>query len=165
MNYVKKTSIFSWIAAIVILAMLFLGTQRVQFALVRGDSMIPAVEDQTLVLIHKQGIPKRYDLIALQEGEKQLIKRVIGLPGDSYIRGGTHLLIGNTETMEDFSFAITLTETAAAGLPTSGTLQADEYFVMGDAVASSRDSRVFGLVGEEQLLGPVSPLFKVNFWE
>jgi len=46
----------------------------------------------------------------------------------------------------------------AAELPKSGQLKEGEYFVLGDALLVSRDSRAFGLILETSLLGVVTPL-------
>jgi signal peptidase I len=81
-----------------------------------------------------------------------LIKRVIGVPGDTLtIRSGA-VLIDN----------LAIDEPYVHGLPTSCnrhcgplTLEADEYFLMGDNRLGSRDSRSFGPVSASQMIGRV----------
>lgn len=134
----------------------FMGFQRYQLSMVSGSSMQPTVEDRELVLIHKKQTPNRYDLVAFSQDDKLLVKRVIGVPGDSYIRSGNRLLLAAPDTADQFSVTILLTEYVAAVLPTSGVLKEDEYFVLGDALSVSRDSRTFGMITDSQLRGVVT---------
>ena len=130
--------------------------QMFQIAVVSGHSMQPAVTDRELVLIQKKAQPERYEIIAFEQEEKLLIKRVIGVPGDYFLRNGERLMIGETSSIDAFSFTIKLTRETIAVLPTSGYLQEGEYFVLGDAVMNSHDSRAFGFVIEQDILGVVA---------
>lgn len=134
----------------------FVVFQRYQLSIVSGSSMQPAVEDRELVLIHKKQTPNRYDLVSFSQDDKLLVKRVIGVPGDSYIRSGYRLLLADPNTADEFSVTTQLSEDVAAILPTSGVLKEDEYFVLGDALSVSRDSRTFGLITDSQLRGVVT---------
>ncbi|WP_440914535.1 signal peptidase I [Enterococcus innesii] len=147
------------IGLLVIVGLTLVVFQRYQVSMVRGESMQPSLDNQELVLIHKKRSPNRYDLVAFEQEDKLLVKRVIGMPGDTYIRSGNRLLVEDEKTGGAFSFMITLTDEPAADLSKSGRLQEGEYFVLGDALMVSRDSRVFGLVHEISLLGVVTPLF------
>jgi signal peptidase I len=84
--------------------------------------------------------------------EDALIKRAIGLPGDTVaLRDGAVLING-----------VPLDEPYLNGAPTSCgnychpfTLGPDEYFLMGDNRVNSMDSRSFGPVSASQLVGRV----------
>lgn len=134
----------------------FVVFQRYQLSMVSGLSMQPTLEDRELVLIHKNRLPNRYDLVAFSQDDKNLVKRVIGVPGDVFIRSGNRLLLADPDTAYEFSVTLTLTEDVAAILPTSGALQEDEYFVLGDALIVSRDSRAFGIISDSQFCGVVT---------
>jgi signal peptidase I len=81
-----------------------------------------------------------------------LIKRVIGIPGDV-------LTLANNQVTVN---GVTLDEPYVHGAPTSCveycttfTLQAGQYFVMGDNRTQSYDSRYFGPVNEADIIGHV----------
>lgn len=156
MKSISKQSVVWLVSLMSLIVLVFFWKQTFQIAVVSGHSMQPAVDDRELVLIQKQTLPDRYELIAFEQEEKLLIKRVIGVPGDFYIRNGQRLVIGEPSSFDEFSVTVHLTKETAAVLPTSGYLQAGDYFVVGDAVLYSHDSRAFGLVAEEAILGVVS---------
>lgn len=93
-----------------------------------------------------------------------LIKRLIGLPGDQVqIRGG-EVFINNARLPEPYLSSAT-TECAAY---CSLTLGVNEYFFMGDNRSVSRDSREFGPVHGDHVIGRVVmrfwPLDQVTFF-
>lgn len=87
-----------------------------------------------------------------------LIKRLIGLPGDTIeIRDG-HVFINNQQIDEPYiSQDIQTTCHTYCG---PMTLQTGTYFFMGDNRSGSRDSRSFGPIPEEQIIGRVI----VRYW-
>lgn len=159
MNRINKKLIVRLIGLLAVVGLFFTLFQRYQLSMVSGHSMQPTLDDQELVLVHKKRIPNRYDLVAFEQEDKLLVKRVIGVPGDRYVLSGNRLILAESETAYDFSFTIALNDELAAELPTSGVLDEGEYFVLGDALMISRDSRAFGLVLQESFIGVVTPLF------
>lgn len=121
--------------------------------------MLPTIEDRQVVLIHKKRQPNRYQLIAFEQEGKFWIKRVIGVPGDSFVRTQERLLIGAEDTDFDFSFMITVKDEAVEALPIRGYLKEDEYFVVGDALLTSSDSREFGIISSKTFYGVVTTFF------
>jgi signal peptidase I len=107
-------------------------------------------------------IPKRGDVVIFVErgfGEingKQLIKRVIGLPGDRVVVSDNEVTIYNKEHPDGFKPDQTLTY--GKNIPeTSGnvdTVIADgQIYVMGDNRPGSMDSRTFGAVNAKDIVG------------
>jgi len=94
--------------------------------------------------------PDRGDIIILhpsQRDDRDLVKRVIGLPGDTMeIRDGT-VYIDGRELIERY-----VKEPWHGGMAPI-TLPADYYFVMGDNRNNSADSRSFGPVNEDDIIG------------
>lgn len=112
----------------------------------------------------KEYIPRRYSIIIFnyngQSGfdvqNKQLVKRVIGLPGDRIVIKDGIVTIYNSEHPEGFypdkagpeSSVITNTQGNV-----DKTLGKDEIFVMGDNRDNSLDSREFGPIRSEDIVG------------
>ncbi|HJX58932.1 signal peptidase I [Candidatus Woesebacteria bacterium RBG_19FT_COMBO_47_8] len=128
-----------------------------------GNSMEPNFHDKEYLLTDKvkykilKESPQRGDVIVFippLERDKEYIKRIIGLPGETVsIKEGR--IIINGEILEETYLS--------AGTPTSGayflqegeiaTVPPDEYFVMGDNRANSSDSRYWGFVPKKDLVG------------
>lgn len=124
---------------------------------IKGNSMEPFLSDTTQdrVILLKHGYELDYgDIVVFEreaEGElKQVIKRVVGLPGDIIqIRGG--LLYRNGEAVEEEYVAdenidlFKYTENYAVG--------EGEIFVLGDNRIVSLDSSVYGAVRLSAVVG------------
>lgn len=108
--------------------------------------MEPTLQNGDLVLVNKARYlfhePERFDLIAFKqrEGDNSYynVKRVIGLPGETVTIKDGHVFIDGA-ALSDLPFDENiLTE----GLALEGvTLEKGEYFVLGDNVNNSEDSR------------------------
>ena len=127
-----------------------------------GQSMEPNLQSGDVVIVNKIGYlfgkPKRFDIIAFRqrEGDNAYynVKRVIGLPGETVsIRDGYVFIDDVALSGMAFDEKI-LTE----GLALDGvTLGEGEYFVLGDNVNNSEDSRFanMGNILENEILGKV----------
>ena len=129
---------------------------------VSGASMDPNFEDWNYLIIDRIsydiGDPKRGDVIVFdlpQEGGRSLIKRVIGLPGETVVLKGQSVTIVN----EKYPEGLTLEEPYLDPKNLEGindmrvTLGADEYFVLGDNRRVSADSRLWGTLEREHIVG------------
>jgi signal peptidase I len=165
----------------------------VQPFLVEGPSMEPTFQTNNYLLVDKFSYkfvtdPKRGDVIVFDipdpkhtfhtcllpvggscwfETNRYLIKRIVGLPGEkvSIVDGVT--TIYNTENPN--GFIVPDTEVAyKSEMGDERTLSADEYYVMGDNRANSSDSRYWGPVPKENIVGrPIlrlTPLTKIGLW-
>jgi signal peptidase I len=90
-----------------------------------------------------------------EQSEPPLIKRLIGLPGDQVAIHDGAVFINNRRIPEPY-----LSATTACSVYCSLSLGADEYFFMGDNRPVSRDSRLFGPVPGERVIGRVV----MRFW-
>ena len=88
---------------------------------------------------------------------RTLIKRVIGLPGETVSIDGSTVKITNTEHPDGFMLDEPYLAPENVGGPTgmSVTLEDGEYFVMGDNRRVSSDSRVWGILPKENIIGNV----------
>lgn len=100
--------------------------------------------------------PKRGEVIIFRYPEdtsKFFIKRVIGIPGDTISIRDDTVRISNTEHPDGF----TLTEPYVESMRPSGTVEETlgdgEYFVMGDNRDQSSDSRTWGILTQEKIIG------------
>lgn len=110
-------------------------------------------------------VPKRGDIIVFttkrlsefgQDPSKQLIKRVIGLPGDRVVVHGNVITVYNSQYPDGFNPDTTLPYHHIAA-DTAGeldlTVPVHEVFVLGDNRPNSLDSRSFGTVATKNIVG------------
>lgn len=100
---------------------------------------------------HIFGGPGRGDIVILHNPDdrsgKRLVKRVIGLPGDAIETTNGVVKINGKPLTEPYIH----TDWTASGLPV--TCGPDSYYVMGDNRDQSSDSRRFGCVPHELIIG------------
>lgn len=155
------------IITVVITFLVALAVQTFFFkpVIVDGTSMYPTVNDgdvgfSSVVQKNVAGI-NRFDIVvvSLDSGEKEklLIKRVIGLPGDSVEFKNDQLYINGEMMSQDFldeEYVKNQKEISSSGLFTNDftiVLGEDEYFCMGDNRLVSADSRVYGAFSKEKI--------------
>lgn len=155
----KLKSILSDILLIVVtLVVTFLFSKYIAgVTVVCGDSMNDTYKNSQLLLTNKlEHTPDRFDVIVFnaQNGEI-LIKRVIGLPGESVhinVHGNIYI---NDEILDENYGKEKIEEQGLA--KNKITLQEDEYFVLGDNRNNSIDSRfsTIGIVKKEDIIGTI----------
>ena len=120
---------------------------------VDGFSMLPTLHDGEFVLVNKLayriGSPTRGDIIVFQSTtvkDLDLIKRVIGLPGDHIVIGGDKVSI-NGQTLTEPYIAATPNYSGDWNVP-NGYL-----FVLGDNRNDSSDSHAWGFLPIKNVVG------------
>lgn len=140
---------------IIILVVMIIRSFIVTPVRVNGTSMESTLNNGETMLLNKLGMKvkgiKRWDIVVVKTGDTFLIKRVVGLPGETikYTKG---ILYINDEKTED-KYASTTTEDFD-----QIKLSKKEYFVMGDNRFVSQDSRVIGAINEEEIIGKTNIL-------
>jgi len=152
---------------------ILLNTFVIQSYQVDGQSMEPTLQNNDRLIVNKiprtiaridgrQYVPHRGDIIIFNQaglpgfiGQKQLIKRVIGLPGEHVVVADGKITIYNKQHPKGFNpdettgYTITTPET---GGDVNLTLQDNELFVCGDNRGNSEDSRYFGPIKTDQIV-------------
>lgn len=161
-KFIKVLSQWVLSIAVVIVLGYSLVTFGAQTVRVVGQSMEPVLQDGDTIIVSKVayslGDIKRYDIIAFklrdEEDNYYNIKRIVGMPGETVKVEGGHIFINGT-SLDDLPFDdLIMTE----GIAIDGiTLGNNEYFVIGDNVNNSDDSRFVnvGSIEETEILGKV----------
>ena len=145
--------------------------------IVSGASMEPSFNNFHYLIIdrvsYELGEPHRGEVIVFdlpQNTSRALIKRVIGLPGETVAINGNVVSIINDEHPEGFKLDEPYLDPKNLG-GMSGVraeLGADEYFVLGDNRKVSADSRIWGILPREDIVGRVFlrlyPLSKISLF-
>ncbi|MEO0561185.1 MAG: signal peptidase I [Chloroflexota bacterium] len=142
--------------AVFIVAMVALVNLSTARAVVDGPSMEPTLYTSQFLLISRLhylfGDVQHGDIaVFFPPGEdERLIKRVIGVPGDT-IEIRDRLVYRNGDLLEEPYFVNTPCTSRCSD--ETWVLAANEYFFMGDNRNRSRDSRVFDQVPKENIIG------------
>jgi signal peptidase I len=129
---------------------------------VKGASMEPNFHDYEYLIIDEVSFrlrqPERGEIIVFHSPynwHDYFIKRIIGLPGERVVINNGEVYIYN----EEFKYGTKLDESGylQTGIHTPGLIdqqiKEDEFFVMGDNRSASLDSRVFGAISRQQIVG------------
>ena len=141
---------------------------------VSGNSMTPTFENGDYLIVdkisYKLGAPKRDDVVIFRypgDTKKFFIKRIIGLPNETVDIKGSDVTITKEDTKESFKIDQPFVKNEANN-ETHFELKDDEYFVMGDNRSASSDSRYWGAVKRNLLIGKaflrLLPISEINFW-
>ncbi|WP_130862056.1 signal peptidase I [Bacilliculturomica massiliensis] len=145
------------------LVIAFLVTSFVKPTLVSGNSMYPTIESNSYMIMstipYVKGMPEYGDIIVfnshvyMENGkEKDFIKRVIGLPGDTISIHDGYVFRNGDKLEEDY-----INGGVTAGSMDEVVIQEDHVFVLGDnrVQGGSRDSRdpSIGQIAMEDIIG------------
>ena len=157
-KFIKELIPYVVIVLVVVLIRSFLVTP----VIVSGDSMVPTLNDKEVLLLNKINYKwndiKRFDIVVIRLENKEIIKRVIGLPGEEVLYRNNSLYIDGHEVENKYNF-----ETEDFSLKTICNCQRipeGKYLVLGDNRAVSADSRIMGLIDREDIEGSV----EISLW-
>lgn len=163
---------------IILICIILLRTFIATPVMVNGSSMTPTLENRQVMVLYKltkkfRGI-KRFDIVVIDEKGGDLIKRVVGLPGER-IRYSiedkpdgtkvTKLLVNDKEIEEtflDYDHRILTCNQKGENDFCSHEIKLgkDEYYVLGDNRGNSQDSRIIGPVNISEIKGTT----KLRLW-
>ena len=158
---------------ILIVVVLVIIVYVVSIQQVLGPSMQPNLKANDVVLIDKLKYRftdiKRFEVVVLAyKDSKYLIKRVIGLPGDTIEYKSNILYINGNAINEDFLKSDVITNDFSLKDIGYTTIPDNMYLVLGDNRTNSMDGRDFGLIDKSQIKGKVFiriwPLTKIKLF-
>lgn len=149
---------------LIIIGTYYISAHFYQFALINGDSMQPTYHSMQIIILDKYTHEyNRGDTIAFysKELDATLFKRIVALPGD------TIQILNNTLYINKKSYSyyeslnslnIDYDQIAYSGIAIDEViLNADSYFVLGDNLTQSKDSRYpsIGCINSHDIIGKV----------
>lgn len=169
-----KHALVEWGTVALVAVLLALGVRTFVFQayFIPSGSMLPTLGIGDRILVNKlffsSSSLKRGDVIVFARpaaatcgiGEKDLVKRVIGIPKDVVTSLGNTVVINGTPVKEPYLPSNTQLGTAISRRTQYGQylpkrIPPGEYFVMGDNRVNSCDSRYWGYVSSNEIVGKV----------
>ena len=157
----KKSSVIGNILSYVFIILLALLIKKYIFSPVKvnGTSMVPTLNDGNIMILNEIGYylngVNRFDIVVIDYNGEKLIKRIIGLPGETIEYKNYDLYVNGEIVAENFKHKDTadfsISELDAEVIPD------DYYFVVGDNRINSKDSRMVGFIHKSKIMG------KTNF--
>ena len=151
----KKKNIFLSLLpyVIIVLVVVLIRTFIVTPVQVDGSSMYPTLEDKEILILKKYDKSfKRFDIVVFDYKGARLIKRIIGLPGETVEYFDNKLYINGVEVKEKFKRNSETLDFKLEDIDYT-IIPEDKYFVMGDNRNNSTDSRLIGLIDKSQIKG------------
>ncbi len=150
-EFIKDASKYIIVIIFVLLFFIFvIGLQQVI-----GPSMNPTLNEGDIIItnkfIYRFKSIERNDVVVISQDEKYMIKRIVGLPGETVEYQNNDVLINGKAYKETF----TNSETEDFTIQDLGydVIPEDMYLVLGDNRENSLDSRTFGLISKNQIIG------------
>lgn len=168
--------IWEWVKPLSIAILLVVIIRNFIFSpiLVDGESMMPTLQHQDRMVVTKFGEPERFDIVVFHATEeKDYIKRVIGLPGDTIEYKNDVLYINGKAYEEPYlnKYKAELENTTIGGPLTENFTLMDKIgvekvpegtlFVMGDNRRNSIDSRHphIGVIPMDKIIGKTNIIY------
>ncbi|MGY3778141.1 signal peptidase I [Isobaculum melis] len=163
-----RDHLWDWFKAILIALAFTLVLRNFVFipVVIDGTSMAPTIEGNDRILMTSFSAIKRFDVIVFQDSKgKTYVKRVIGLPGERISYKDDALYIDDQQIDEKFlsqyqdekvnKHELWTSDFTLEEITSKKTVPKNQFFVLGDNRRSSKDSRYFGTINENQVIGKV----------
>ena len=116
---------------------------------VNGNSMNNTLKNGDIMILNIIGYRfndiKRFDIVVVDDGDEYLIKRVIGLPGETIEYKDGTLYVNSKKVKDTYGFGDTSNF--------KEKVPKNSYYVLGDNRNNSLDSRFFGAFTRNKIIG------------
>ena len=156
----RNASLFILVPVLLIL-LWYYRTSRYSLVVISGESMFPALQSGETWVVDKFKQPEKNDIIVFNNEGQVMVKRIYIMPLDHY--WVTEQLIIDSDINGNLTPSIERTyvedgELARKALSKTNLyklarLDSDEYVVLGDNLPGSEDSRMYGPIYREQIIG------------
>lgn len=157
-KYIKDLVPYIVIIIVVVLIRTFIATP----VIVVGDSMTPTLKEGQWLLLNKISYQfkeiERYDIVVIKMEKSEIIKRVIGLSGETIEYRNNILYIDGHEENSKFNFDTD--DFTLKSICNCDKIPDDKYLVLGDNRQVSSDSRIIGLIDKKDIEGKTS----ISLW-
>lgn len=162
-SLVKYLAFYLIVAGATYAAFQFTRNHILQTVQIQGASMSPTLPDAQCYLLNRMTYlfrePQPKEIVVLRDPETNgfAIKRIIAKPGDAvYVQGG-HLYVNGQELTEPYLDSYVKTFPGGRYRAQMFVCGVDQYFVLGDNRNNSADSRIYGTISRQSILGVVTP--------
>lgn len=155
---IKQLTPYIVIIIVVVLIRSFVVTP----VIVVGDSMKPTLNEGQILILNKFDYHfneiERYDIVVIKVGKSEIIKRVIGLPGETIEYRNNILYIDGHEETSEYNFDTE--DFTLKSICNCDKIPEDKYLVLGDNRQVSSDSRIIGLIDKKDIQGTT----QISIW-
>lgn len=138
---------------IIIITVVLIRTFIITPVRVDGLSMYPTLKNGEILLLKKYDKSfERFDIVVVKYDTTRIVKRIIGLPGDTIEYKNSILYVNGVEVEEPYLDSTRTSDFDLSKIHLT-KIPDDYYFVMGDNRNNSTDSRVIGAVPKKDILG------------
>ncbi len=165
----RRRVLLDWAVVIVValLVAFLVRTFVLAHFVVDGTSMASTLHDDDRVFVNKLSYrlhdPNRGDVVVLHQisgtSERDLIKRVIALPGETIEVRNCQVFVDGRTLEEPYLDDEVLATGNCGGDVAPTSVPEDHVYVMGDNRAGSQDSRALGPIAEDDLVGRAFVVF------
>ena len=147
---------------VIIIVVVLIRSFVVTPVIVVGDSMKPTLNEGQILILNKLDYRfneiERYDIVVIKVGKSEIIKRVIGLPGETIEYRNNILYIDGHEETSEYNFDTE--DFTLKSICNCDKISEDKYLVLGDNRQASSDSRIIGLIDKKDIQGTT----QISIW-
>ena len=141
----KKTRIIKKYISFLILLFVLVYINQFRVVIVSGVSMEPTLKNRSIHLIKRESSYKRDDIIVFKKGNETIIKRIVAINNDKVgLREGKILI--NSVEQKYYIYD---------GKNIEYDIEPNQVFVLGDNTYNSVDSRNYGPIDIELIVGKI----------
>jgi signal peptidase I len=158
----RQLLVLAWLVMLSILSYHLISHYVVTAVVIQGRSMLPTLHDGDHCILnrfsYRYRAPERREVVVIQDPghADYAVKRIVAMPGETiWVKEGAVFINGEKQT-EPYLVPGTATFSLLAP-ELFVVLGKDQYFVLGDNRRVSEDSRIYGAIHRDQIIGLISP--------